>query len=293
MVSAAENENMMLQKLRRVWQRTGFGTRISAGVLSPADWRAERAYWQPKLFGYYRDQLGLTPHPLQSAEVLVPPTDLATRIQNTSKATPDAFFGTGYRQAWLYLQELQLLDIDPRQLKGVLEFGVGFGRLLIQYLPLGVPLAGCDVTPEVIEWANRGLSPVADLRVTTPSPPLPYNDGQFGFVYANSVFTHIPLSDQLTWARELTRITTTGGAIIASYLDANCYLNQLTFREFYDQWEGTSGFEADRDRGVQMTTYLSDAALHAHWSQVGEVVAIRHHFREQKHVVVRRLADNC
>ena len=154
---------------------------VSAGELSAADWKHEREYWQNVLFAKYRNQYGVEPVSLQSSDIIVPPRELITSIQGASKSNPDTFFGTAYRQAFLYLEELDLLQSDPRRLGSIFEFGVGFGRLLTQFLPFDVPLSGCDVTPEVIDWARSKLPLQIDLSITSVEPPLPYDSDAMVF----------------------------------------------------------------------------------------------------------------
>lgn len=76
-------------------------------------------------------------------------------IQHGAKANPDAFFATGARAMLIYLRELSDHGVDPRNVGSVLDFGIGFGRLIRHWLPIGPALFGTDVTEEAVAFCRE------------------------------------------------------------------------------------------------------------------------------------------
>lgn len=51
---------------------------------------------------------------------------------------------------------------------------------------------GSDIDPEAIAWCKEHHADLAQFVVTPTSPPLPFEDNYFDFIYSISVFTHMP-----------------------------------------------------------------------------------------------------
>jgi predicted SAM-dependent methyltransferase len=117
---------------------------------------------------------------------------------------------------------------------------------------------------------------------------LPYPDRLFDFVYANSVFTHVPCSLTERWAAELHRIIRPGGFLIFSVMDPNHYLRNFTYRDFHRRYQVSGCYDWDRDKGVWMMTYLSRQFVYEAWQKYFKVLELRQHYREQSHYVCRR-----
>jgi SAM-dependent methyltransferase len=62
------------------------------------------------------------------------------------------------------------------------------------------------------------------------APPLPYADGQFDFVYALSVFTHLTLELEAAWLVELERVVKPGGVLLVT-LQGDRYRHKFTAAE--------------------------------------------------------------
>jgi len=252
-------------------------------------WAEERSYWHKVLEDFYQSQYGLKLHQAQSDDSLVPPLEAVARIQQTNKADPDCFFASGYRAVSLYQTELCDYGAQVNKMQNILEMGVGFGRLILHYFPFEANLYGCDVTSEAISWTKAKLGHRVQLEATNVEPPLPYHDGLFDFVYANSVFTHIPCALMDRWAAELRRIIRPGGFLIFSVLDANHYLRDLTYREFHHRFQKPGCHDLGHDKGVLMFTYLSRDELFRTWGNHFKVLELRAHYREQSHLICERL----
>jgi len=252
-------------------------------------WQGERAYWSECLADWYQRKYSLTLDPIQNDPTQVPPLKLVTRIQKTEKAQPDAFLATGQRTVLSYLQELDDFGYDPRRFERILDFGVGLGRLLRHYYPLSAELYGCDVVTEVIEFSRQCLGQRVMLAQNDFSPPLPYADAFFDYVYANSVFTHIQTDTLSQWIAELARITRPGGCVIISVYSPNRYLGHIAERDFDRMLKNQGYLEWGSADVRQNCLYATPAKLREWWSGQFEVLALREHFKDQDHLVLKRL----
>jgi SAM-dependent methyltransferase len=103
---------------------------------------------------------------------------------------------------------------DIERCQSVLDFGCGCGRVLRQWRGIpGIELHGCDRDERLVAWCRRSLD-FAEFRVNHLEPPLPYAGGQFDFVYAISVFTHLTEELQHAWMAELERVLAPGGVLL-------------------------------------------------------------------------------
>lgn len=95
----------------------------------------------------------------------------------------------------------------------ILDFGCGCGRL-IRHLPhrTGATLTGTDYNPELIRWCRQNL-PFGTFETNDLAPPLAYPDASFDFIYARSVFTHLPEDLQQQWIRAFHRVLRANGLL--------------------------------------------------------------------------------
>jgi SAM-dependent methyltransferase len=103
--------------------------------------------------------------------------------------------------------------------EAVLDFGCGCGRVarhMSELLPQ-VDLHGCDINPRLVNWCRAHLD--GRFELSSLSPPLPYADGRFGWVYSLSVFTHMHEPHAAAWFAELARVTRPGGLALLTFLD--------------------------------------------------------------------------
>lgn len=236
---------------------------------------AEARRWKHSLSEYYRAAFGVKMHPLQSDPSIVPPFEVAVRVQAPNKSDPDTFFATGYRQTLDYFAELAALGLRPDRMEAILEFGVGAGRILVHYLPFKAKLHGCDVNPSAVEWTRKTLSPLAEIKLTGSAPPLPYKAETFDFIYANSVFTHIPFARHEAWVAELSRLLKPGGCLIAS----------VHGFEKIREYEAPEGwYERNVEKGLHQNTYFSEEKLSEIWRPYFERLETKP-YKVQTHVI--------
>lgn len=114
---------------------------------------------------------------------------------------------------------LSTASIDYNKFRSILDFGCGCGRVLAGWegkLQSGVKLFGCDLNPKLVDFCQTHI-PFAETMTCSYFPPLPYEDEQFDFVYAASVYTHLTLPALLQWTGELTRIVKSSGILMVSH----------------------------------------------------------------------------
>jgi SAM-dependent methyltransferase len=136
----------------------------------------------------------------------LPPRRLMVRVAGTANA--DWFLRSGRASYDAILEHVQ-----QDELRSVLDFGCGCGRVTRYWHDFPGRVAGSDVDAPAVEWCRRNL-PFARFEVNGLAPPLAFEDGSFELVYALSVFTHLTAELQLAWRDELRRALQTGGLLL-------------------------------------------------------------------------------
>jgi SAM-dependent methyltransferase len=148
------------------------------------------------------------------ARPILPPAHLRMRvIANDSLAF---FHASGVKNCHDFLRAAARYRPLSR-LRRVLDWGSGCGRLamhLIERLP-HAEVSGADLDREAVAWCSENL-PRGRFQATGTEPPLPWPDQHFDLVIATSVFTHLTAPLQTAWLRELRRLLTPGGILLAS-----------------------------------------------------------------------------
>ena len=174
-------------------------------------WQLDRC--AREVFGHRWKPVALGP---QGASEIIMRTAILkqTEIQTTTSA--HYYFSSGYSQILAYLQALQKHGFDGRNVRSIYEIGCGSGRLLRHWRNVqGVRLVGSDVDRDSVRWCRDNLSGI-DFYDNDVAPPLTFAaDESFDLIYASSVFTHIDLSIQSDWLKELKRVLRPGGFLMA------------------------------------------------------------------------------
>lgn len=137
------------------------------------------------------------------------------RFQVIGEISAQRFLDTGHRQVMgLMLPLLERHGLRFEELRSVLDFGCGCGRILRQWESrLPERLVGVDVNPRLVRWCQRHLA-FAEVSTSSPVPPLGFADGSFDFVYARSIFTHLDETSEAVWIGEIHRILEPGGVLL-------------------------------------------------------------------------------
>jgi SAM-dependent methyltransferase len=136
-------------------------------------------------------------------------------------AMHDAYGHTSFRSYWNSGKATAafIADLIGRyhpSAKRVMEWGCGSARSLRhmpKLLPENAECFGADYNDEAISWCQRNIESIAFVR-NELSPPLPFDREFFDVVYAVSVLTHLSVSQQDAWIKELRRVVKPDGLLI-------------------------------------------------------------------------------
>lgn len=143
--------------------------------------------------------------------------------------------GAQAKQAILNLLEKNGFDFN--QFASVLDFGCGCGRVIRNWHNHTPDLYGTDYNSELINWCQDNLA-FCQFSINQLEPPLNYPNNTFDFIYALSVFTHLPKSLQLPWLEEVKRVLRPNGvAFITVHGEHYKYLLSQKEKILFDQGE--------------------------------------------------------
>jgi SAM-dependent methyltransferase len=153
----------------------------------------------------------------------LPPFDLRILVA----ASPDIgwFLDSGARGAQSIRASLERNGLDLARAAPILDFGCGCGRVTRHFAGVA-GVHGSDLNPRLVAWCRARL-PFGTFGTNGLAPPLAYEDGRFGLVYALSVFTHLPEGLQDEWMEELRRVLRPGGHLLLT-THGEHYLGELT-----------------------------------------------------------------
>jgi 2-polyprenyl-3-methyl-5-hydroxy-6-metoxy-1,4-benzoquinol methylase len=157
----------------------------------------------------------------------IPPFGL--RILVSASPDIDWFLASGRRGADAVRGVLARNGLDLESAAPVLDFGCGCGRVTRHWAADGIEVHGSDLNRQLVAWCRSHLA-FGTFAVNGLAPPLAYPDARFGFVYALSVFTHLPEDLQEAWMRELRRVIRPGGHLLLT-THGEHYLDELTAGE--------------------------------------------------------------
>jgi SAM-dependent methyltransferase len=188
----------------------------------------------------------------------VPPL---TRVRSaTGTSSLEWSFHGGALAAKSIRDALARNGVDMNGFRALLDFGCGYGRVLRHWSGLRAEIHGSDYNPSSIRWCRRNLR-FATFEVNALEPPLSYADNRFDFVYALSVFTHLPRPLLKPWMSELSRILIPGGHLLIT-THGEAYMSGLTPEE---QDEFRRGSPVVRNADVAGTNhcgvYFSEAYI--------------------------------
>jgi SAM-dependent methyltransferase len=116
--------------------------------------------------------------------------------------------------------------------QAVLDFGCGYARVLRFFLRDidHHRLTGTDYDGDLVDFCRRS-SRWCNFVQNGAEPPLPFDDDQFQYVFAYSVFSHFSETMHLRWLEELQRIVRPGGALALSVRRRNFIKSLRDLRE--------------------------------------------------------------
>jgi len=122
--------------------------------------------------------------------------------------------------------------VELDQLRDVLDFGCGCGRVLRYWRGCAARIHGTDLNDYLVE-ACKAAVPFASIGKNSLEPKLAYADESFDLIYALSVFTHLDVDAQMAWLREFLRTLRPGGILILT-LHGDAYVSRLGEKQLGD-----------------------------------------------------------
>jgi SAM-dependent methyltransferase len=187
--------------------------------------------------------------PLASS-IAPPPAELVFLTQGTNDVA--GYLGTVAPAIHHLKTILRDLGFAPEELRTILDFGCGSGRLLRGFLldDADRRLTGADHNEVLIQWASSHFPPSVSFVRNDLHPPLPLCGESFDLVYLVSVFTHLSLQCQQAWLAEFRRILARGRPLVVTLhglqvLDLYRRGNPDAYRKIMANgyWSGGAGTE--------------------------------------------------
>ncbi|HET6266590.1 MAG TPA: methyltransferase domain-containing protein [Acidobacteriota bacterium] len=149
------------------------------------------------------------------------------RLLILSAGTPDLqwYLDSGKRGFGSIQSTLASARVKEPEVKEVLDFGCGSGRVIRYWQETGKKVHGCDIEKQAIDWCRDNLK-FASFSVNPDMPPTSFRAKTFDLVYAFSVLTHMPEDFQMVWMSEFSRILRRGGYLLIS-THGSRYFDQL------------------------------------------------------------------
>ena len=128
----------------------------------------------------------------------------------------ETFYRAGVEHAELIRTTLSDAGFDVADFRSLLDFGCGCGRVTRHWADLErTEVHGSDYNPRLVDWCAEAL-PFAHFRPNGLTPPTDYDSEAFDFIYAISVFTHLPEELQRPWMEEMTRLLSPRGVLLVT-----------------------------------------------------------------------------
>ncbi len=158
----------------------------------------------------------------------IPPSRLIVLV--AGNADISSFLQGGKLAARSITDTLEKNGLDIKDFQAILDFGCGCGRVTRHWHSLQTTAVfGTDYNQELVKWCKQHLT-FAEFAANSLAPPLAFDESSFDFVYALSVFTHLPESLQTVWIDELSRVLGPGGYLLMT-THGERYIDMLTPNE--------------------------------------------------------------
>jgi SAM-dependent methyltransferase len=238
---------------------------------------------------------------LRREATLPPPPPPHLQIRVAGKYAP-GFFDSAFEACRDIAAALEPSGTSLREFETILDFGCGSGRA-IRILHGQFPdarLFGTDIDAEAVAWLQKHYAAYGEFEVAPHHPPTGYAAGTFDFVFAISVFSHLPEDMQFEWLAELRRITRPNGLLVLTThgeeryktLSAEVLETMRTKGFFYGDFGWNYGRSISLPDFYQ-TAYHSHEYIRREWSRYFDVLEIRALGIEQHQdtVLLRRRAS--
>lgn len=118
----------------------------------------------------------------------------------------------------------------------ILDYGCGWGRVtrLLPYYFNAESITGVDVNKRLIDDANKLVPEIEHVKIKSMAR-LPFKDGSYDIIFANSVFSHLSKKACLFTLEELSRLLSKDGVLIVSILEL-AEMNKFYGNETQRKW---------------------------------------------------------
>ena len=207
----------------------------------------------------------------------IPPKHFQMRVAGAFNPT---FFTHGKNMFHDLEAVLHQHGLDFAHFERILDFGCGCGRFLVPMSFILPPekLCGTDIDPDTVGWLRYNYPIFQDLDVNPVMPPTKYPDATFDFIFAVSIFTHLPEAMEQAWLSELARILKPGGHAIFTTIGKS-FLEQLkpeACEEFIRK--GFYYFVSGDKSGLPdfyQCSYHTEDYIRQNWSRYFDIVAFK------------------
>jgi ubiquinone/menaquinone biosynthesis C-methylase UbiE len=117
------------------------------------------------------------------------------------------------------MSHLQAIDRTPEFDGVALDFGCGVGRLTQAMARQFTSCVGIDISTQMIKNAESLNQHQHCSYLVVASPPLPFADNTFSFIYTNIVFQHVPRRYAVSYLHEFERVLKPGGILVFGVQD--------------------------------------------------------------------------
>ena len=154
-----------------------------------------------------------------SGGLAIPPPSLCFAV--SANYDIEYFLRTGAQGAESITRILSRNGRPIGNFRSLLDFGCGCGRITRHLVHLdNASITGVDVDTKLVDWARRRL-PFGRFLANGMRSSLPFSDGEFDFVFAISVFTHLREDLQRHWMAELMRVLHSDGVLLLTVKGEN------------------------------------------------------------------------
>jgi SAM-dependent methyltransferase len=139
----------------------------------------------------------------------LPPKELVFLV--TGQYDPYAFYDNSCIGMSSIREIVEKNGISLKEFRSILDFGCGCGRIIRHWKDFdNKNIIGFDYNPVFLDFCRKAY-PFAKFEINLFDKPLSCSDETFDFIYAISVFTHLPEELQFFWIKELRRVLKPGG----------------------------------------------------------------------------------
>jgi SAM-dependent methyltransferase len=187
----------------------------------------------------------------------------------------DIFLRTGEVSTRQIRELLSRNGVELERLEAILDFGCGVGRVIRHWKTLSGPeVHGTDYNPVLIDWCRQHLT-FARFQCNPLAAELSYEDAKFDFIYALSVFTHLPEKLADAWLTELCRVLKPGGHLYLTTHGAHYFSGRSAAEQAKLARGELVVVATDRAGSNACAVFHPESYVREHWTKQFKVIDFR------------------